>query len=123
MFSLEFWKATLERVVVTFAEAFGGYIVIAGFSDLSFDWGHTASVAGMASLLALLKCIVATSPVIPGDGPSLVPDEQVVSEDGTLQLERDLEGNLKVKGLHLDASSTDLEKQKKVTVQVKQPVE
>lgn len=48
----------IERVVVTFAEALLGAIgATATFGEV--NWGVAFSTAGLASLVSLLKCIVA----------------------------------------------------------------
>jgi hypothetical protein len=64
-----FWRASAERAVRTFAQAFVAYIGTAGATDLSFDWVEGASVSGLATLLSLLTSVAASR--VGGAGPSL----------------------------------------------------
>lgn len=54
----EFIKDLAERVICTFAESLLGTIgATATFGEV--NWGLAFSVAGLASLVSVLKCIVA----------------------------------------------------------------
>lgn len=67
MWTVEFWKATAERVLSTFAQALLG--AVGATSAEGVDWGLSLKVAGFAALLALLKCLAASG--IGNKGPSL----------------------------------------------------
>ncbi|MBQ1122656.1 holin [Streptomyces sp. B15] len=64
-----FWKATVERMVRTFAQAVLGIVGADGLGVLDVDWGAALSVGGLAGLVALLTA-VATSGT-GGEGPGL----------------------------------------------------
>ncbi|MEU4256254.1 holin [Streptomyces fradiae] len=64
-----FWKATLERMVRTFAQAVLAAVSADGLGILTVDWGEAASVGALAAVLALLTA-VATSGVGPA-GPGV----------------------------------------------------
>lgn len=57
IFTQEFWKDMVERVIATFAQALGAILIGAGTGLLDTDWVGAASVAGMAALLAVLKSL------------------------------------------------------------------
>lgn len=61
MFTLIFWRATLERVLVTAAEVLAALLVTDGFDLTDLTGGATWSVVGLAALGALLKCIITAS--------------------------------------------------------------
>lgn len=69
MWSVEFWKATAERAVFTFAQALLAILIIGATDLLSAPWTSALSTAGLAALLAVLKCIAANGIGTPG--PSL----------------------------------------------------
>lgn len=53
-----FWKATLERMIRTFAQAVLGVAGADGLGLLDVNWGDAFSVGGLAAVLALLTGIV-----------------------------------------------------------------
>ena len=59
MYSLEFWKAALERIIASIA---GGALAVISadvFGALEADWYGIASVALGAGVVALLKALAA----------------------------------------------------------------
>lgn len=53
----QFWKGLIERVVATAGEALVAILVVqASLSEI--DWAHTGSVVGLAALLSAVKNIV-----------------------------------------------------------------
>jgi hypothetical protein len=77
-----YWRATLERVISTAAQAGLAYAVSAGTLDvLAFDWSAFAGIAGGGALLSLLKGLAANA--ITQDGPGLTSAEQVISTPST----------------------------------------
>ena len=69
-----FWRATLERVISTTAQAGAALLGGDGLGILDIDWTQAASVAGLAGILSLLKCIAAAG-IHPATGPSLTGAE------------------------------------------------
>jgi hypothetical protein len=65
MFTRAFWKATLERMVRTFAQAVVALIGGDGLGLVDVDWGDAFSIGGLAAVAALLTAIVAS-----GGGPT-----------------------------------------------------
>lgn len=57
MFTWEFWSDCLERAIYTFAEAMIGYLAVNSLADV--DWINGLSVAGVAFLATIFKCIIA----------------------------------------------------------------
>ena len=80
MFTLMFWKASLERVVVTAAQALAALLITDGFDITDLGTGPTWSVVGLAALLSLLKCIIAGASS--NGSPSLTNAETLIP-DGT----------------------------------------
>ena len=72
MWTAEFWKATAERSVKTFAQTAAALLVAAGTGLLDSDWQTTGSVAGMAALLSVLTSVGSSSFGHPG--PSLTTE-------------------------------------------------
>lgn len=60
MFSIYFWRATLERALSTFAQSLVAILSADGLGLLSVDWRAALSVAGLAFLLAVLKAVAAS---------------------------------------------------------------
>lgn len=74
MFTKKFWRDAAERSISTFAEAFGGYAVAAGATDvLHFNWQGAASTAAFATVLALAKALAAARTVGSPQSASLDP--------------------------------------------------
>lgn len=61
LFTVPFWKDTLERTIGTFVQAGIAAIGADTLGIINVDWTQTASVAGLAALVALGKCIVAVT--------------------------------------------------------------
>lgn len=61
LFTVPFWKDTLERTIGTFVQAGIAAIGADTLGIIHVDWTQTASVAGLAALVALGKCIVAVT--------------------------------------------------------------
>jgi hypothetical protein len=74
MWSAAFWKASAERAVKTFAQAFAAYLVAEATGILDIDWTTGASVAGLATLLSVLTS-VGSDVVTSTSGPSLTNSE------------------------------------------------
>lgn len=68
MLTAAFWKATIERMVRTFAQAVLGVISADGLGVLDVDWGQAFSIGGLAAVLALLTAIGASGAGQPGPG-------------------------------------------------------
>lgn len=75
MWTVNFWKATAERAIKTFAQTLAALLVVdplAGF--LNINWLEAAQVAGLAALVSVLTS-VASDLVTPTPGPSLTTAE------------------------------------------------
>ena len=55
-----FWKATLERMIRTFAQAALALLGGDGLGLVDIDWGQAVSIGGLAAVAALLTAIVAS---------------------------------------------------------------
>ena len=75
IWTADFWKATAERVVRTFAQAFAAAFVANATGIIGADWETIFSVSGGAALVALLTC-VASNIATPG-GPSFTQVESL----------------------------------------------
>lgn len=53
---VEFWKDTANRAICTFCETVFGMITI-GQAFTEINWLHIASVAGVAAVATVIKCI------------------------------------------------------------------
>jgi len=81
MFTMEYWKAVLERMISTFAETFlATGIVGAGVSATQNDWKYAAYAALLATLFAFLKSLIATK--IGDSGPGFGSAEQLNQPKG-----------------------------------------
>jgi hypothetical protein len=69
-----FWKASAERAIKTFAQAFAAFLVANATGILDIDWGNAASVAGLATLLSVLTSI-GSDVMTSAPGPSLTDAE------------------------------------------------
>lgn len=67
MWTVDFWKATAERVISTFAQSLLAVLTVT--SPEGVDWGLSLKAAGVAALVSLLKCVAAAG--IGNAGPSL----------------------------------------------------
>lgn len=85
MFTIEFWKATGERALWTFAQAALAVITVDGLGFADINWINLASVAGVAAVASVLKSIIVNG--ITGTGPAITSAEQVVPE-GAVVLEK-----------------------------------
>ncbi|MEH0431296.1 holin [Streptomyces stelliscabiei] len=63
-----FWKATLERMVRTFAQAVLALLGGDGLGLIDVDWGQALSIGGLAAVAALLTAIVASGGTTTGPG-------------------------------------------------------
>lgn len=68
----QFWKASAERIIFTFLQAYFGTILAMGaaatFNVLTFDWLLPLGPALGAALLSLVKCVIAGN--FGNNGPS-----------------------------------------------------
>lgn len=74
MWSKEFWKATLERVIGTIAAAFVGSSIVV--SSTKEQWLYVLYSSLLAGLFTLFKCIV--SATLGNNSPSLTSTEELV---------------------------------------------
>jgi hypothetical protein len=74
MWTVAFWKASAERAIKTFAQAFAAFLVANATGILDIDWGNAASVAGLATLLSVLTSI-GSDVLTTAPGPSLTDAE------------------------------------------------
>lgn len=76
MFTADFWRATAQRVIRSFAAALSALLVADGTGIIDTAWGDRFSTAGMASVVTLLLC-VAGDALTDGAGPAFGTVEQV----------------------------------------------
>lgn len=57
MFTLIFWKATLERTIGTFAATVIGLAGTDTVGMLTLDWVQIVSASGIIAALTVLKCL------------------------------------------------------------------
>ena len=79
LFSLKFWIATVERAVRSFAASLASLLTASGTGLLDTSWGEKFSVAGMASLVAILLAIGGGT-FGKGDGPSFIGAERLTGD-------------------------------------------
>lgn len=77
MFTLLFWKATVERAVKTAAQSAAALLVGDGIGLLTVDWTAVGSVAGLAAVVSVLTS-VGTGAVSDGS-PSAVNAEKLAA--------------------------------------------
>ena len=65
LYSLPFWKDAAERAISTAAQSAIAILGVEGLGLLDVDWTVTASAAGLAALLSVLKSVAASTQ---GDG-------------------------------------------------------
>jgi hypothetical protein len=65
LYSLVFWKDAAERAISTAAQSAIALLGVEGLGLLDVDWTVTASAAGLAALLSVLKSVAASTT---GDG-------------------------------------------------------
>jgi len=65
IFSALFWRDAAERALSTAAQTAVALLTVDGLGLLDVDWTATASAAGLAALVSVLKSLVATRS---GDG-------------------------------------------------------
>ena len=75
MWTASFWRASGERAVKTFAQAWAAVLIANGTGLLDTEWTSGLSVAGMAALLSVLTSVgsAGVGPV----GPSLVNETTI----------------------------------------------
>lgn len=61
MFSLVFWKATLERSVSTGAQTLLALAGTDALGWLALEWGQIGSASGIAAALSVVKSLALTS--------------------------------------------------------------
>lgn len=62
IFTSAFWADAAERSISTFAQAAIGVLTAGAVGVVDVDWASVGSVAGLATLVALLKAIAKASP-------------------------------------------------------------
>lgn len=75
MFSILFWRATIERAVKTFAQSAAALLVGNGTGLLDTDWVGVLSVSGLAAVVSVLTSV--GSDALTGNGPSITNAEVV----------------------------------------------
>lgn len=61
LFSRDFWRASAERAVKTFAQAFAAFVLASGVSDIiALDWLEAAGAAALAAMLSILTSIASS---------------------------------------------------------------
>lgn len=84
MWTADFWKATLERAIKTFAQAVVALFGAGAVGLFDADWTGALSVGGMAAVVSVLTSV--GSAAATGGGPSLtnseVPADTVTEPDG-----------------------------------------
>jgi len=76
IWTVDYWKATLERVIRTAAGALLALLIVDGFDLREADWAAIGATVGLAALISLLMAI--TSNAVTKSGPALTDSEQVV---------------------------------------------
>ncbi|HEU5223921.1 MAG TPA: holin [Candidatus Lumbricidophila sp.] len=66
MFTLTFWKDTIERAIATTAQVAIALLGADGLGVLTVNWPQVGSVASLAGLLAVLKALAAARLGDPG---------------------------------------------------------
>lgn len=82
MFTKDFWVASLERALKTFAQVLSAVLLADGFNLLSADWLGILSTVATAVLLSFLTS-VGSAKVSPEPSPALFGKEHIpaASED------------------------------------------
>lgn len=62
IFTSAFWADAAERSISTFAQAAIGVLTAGAVGVVDVDWASVGSVAGLATLVALLKAIAKAGP-------------------------------------------------------------
>ena len=68
MFTADFWKATAERALRTFAQSLIAVLTAGATNLFDVDWQAALATAGLATLLAVLTAIGAAKAGRPGPG-------------------------------------------------------
>lgn len=68
MTTAAFWKATIERMIRTFAQAVLALLGGDGLGLLDVDWGQALSVGGLAAVVALLTAVATSGAGAEGPG-------------------------------------------------------
>lgn len=76
MFTKDFWVASLERAIKTFAQVLSSVLAADGFNLISADWVGILSVVGSAVLFSFLTS-VASAKTGPEPSPALFGKEHV----------------------------------------------
>lgn len=68
MFTLPFWKATVERTIRTAAATLAGFVTV-DVSAVDVDWGQAFGVSGAASIATVLLSLAGG--LTSGEGPGV----------------------------------------------------
>lgn len=68
MFTADFWKATAERAVRTFAQSLVAVLTAGATNLFDVDWQAALATAGLAAVLAVLTAIGTATAGRPGPG-------------------------------------------------------
>ena len=80
LWTRQFWVATAERVIRTFAQAMLSFLGADAFNIVEVTWGEALGISAGAAFIALLTSIVASG-VNQKGAPSFVRAENVVVVD------------------------------------------
>ena len=75
IWTADFWKATAERVIRTFAQAFAAAFVANATGIIGANWEAIVSISGGAALVALMTCIAAN--ITTHEGPGFTKSENL----------------------------------------------
>ena len=78
MWTKDFWKATIERALKTFAQAEVALLTASGLDLIHAPWLDSLAASGMATVISVLTSI--GSGLATGSGPSLT-DAEVLPSD------------------------------------------
>jgi hypothetical protein len=76
IWTVDFWKATAERVLATALQVLVTMVTIDGLEVIVTDWKGIGIAVGSAAALSLIKSVLAN--VATKNGPSLTDSEQVI---------------------------------------------
>lgn len=84
MFTRDFWIASVERALKTFAQVLVAILGADGFDLIQADWVGTLSTVGSAVLLSFLTSI-ASSKTDPAPSPALFGKEHIPAAEESLE--------------------------------------
>jgi len=76
IWTVAFWKATLERAVSTAAQTAAAALTVGTLPAASLPWKAVAAAAGIGALLSVLKSLAVNQAT--GNGPGVGSAERVI---------------------------------------------